>query len=272
MKIINVGKENSTFQEIQALKNNRLKRSKKKQFFVEGVQNIKNAIDNNWQIDCFIISDYAKLSNWAKGTINSLNIKCYQFSPELMAKISDKEDVSEIVAIVNIKKQEFDLNGLKNNPLFVLLDRPAKKGNFGTIIRSCDAFDVDQLLYMGHGVDIYDPKVVTASMGSFFRVPFKFLESGQEFESYIKLLKEKFSSLQVVATSLQGSTNISRVDFNKPTLLLIGNETDGLSKFLNEHSDILAKIDMREGIDSLNVACATSIFLYEIDRQRNIIN
>ena len=76
----------------------------------------------------------------------------------------------------------------------------------------------------------------------------------------------------MVATSLQGSTNISRVDFNKPTLLLIGNETDGLSRFLNEHSDILAKIDMRKGIDSLNVACATSIFLYEIDRQRNIIN
>ena len=70
MKILNIGKENSTFQEILALKENRTKRIQEKKFFVEGVQNIKDAISNNWKIINFIYSDYDLLSDWAKGVLN----------------------------------------------------------------------------------------------------------------------------------------------------------------------------------------------------------
>ena len=66
-----------------------------------GVQNIKDALDNGWEIDAFIFHSYDKLSNWAKSVLNNAK-RCYQFSSNLMAKLSDKEDTSELLAIVNM--------------------------------------------------------------------------------------------------------------------------------------------------------------------------
>lgn len=265
MKTLYIGKENATFQEICALKENRTKRIQQKRFFVEGVQNIKDAISNKWKIINFIYSDYDKLSDWAKGVLH-LADKNFCLTENLMQKLSDKDDVSELLAIVEMKAQ---INvKLSKNPVIVLLDRPSKKGNFGTIIRSCDALYVEQIYFTGHAVDIYDHNVITSSMGSFFKVPFKFLGSNQEYEELIIRFKKEYEDFQVVATSLQADTLIQNCDFNKPTLLLIGNEAKGLSKFYTESATQLVKIDMNTGIDSLNVACATTACLYEISRQR----
>ncbi|MBQ8749593.1 MAG: RNA methyltransferase [Clostridia bacterium] len=266
MNIIKVGKENATYQEIVALKENRTKRFSSKKFFVEGVQNIKDAISNNWEIDAFIFESYDKLSNWAKGVLGYAK-RTFELSPNLMSKLSDKEDTSELLAIVKMKEQDLNIKNLKN-PLFVLIDRPSKKGNLGTILRSADALFVNQIFYCGHGVDIYDHNVITSSMGSFFKVPFKFISSNEEFENIMERIRKEYKDFQIVGTSLQGSKQIEECDFTKPTLLLVGNEANGLSKYLNEKADVLTKIEISENIDSLNVACATSIFLYEINRQR----
>lgn len=266
MKIIKIGKENATFQEILAIKENRTKRYSCKKFFVEGVQNIKDAISNDWKINSFIFSDFNSLSSWAKSVLGKADF-CYEILPALMQKLSDKDDMSEILAIVEMKEQVYNFDNLKN-PLFILFDRPSKKGNLGTIIRSADALFVDQIFFTGHAVDIYDHNVITTSMGSFFKVPFKFLNSNQEFEDLISNLKLNYKDFQIIATSLQTNNLIEKCDFTKPTLLLVGNEAKGLSKFYIDKADKLVKIDMRDNIDSLNVACATSICLYEINRQR----
>jgi len=266
MKITKIGKENATFQEIYALKENRTKRFSSKKFFVEGVQNIKDAISNNWKIRSFIFSDFNSLSNWAKGVLKNAEV-CYEIAPNLMDKLSDKEETSELLAIIEMKEQSYNIEG-KENPLFLLFDRPSKKGNLGTIIRSSDALFVDQIFFTGHSVDIYDHNVITTSMGSFFKVPFKFLESNEAFVKLVEKLKNNYPKLQIVATSLQTDNSLSKCDFKVPTLLLIGNEAKGLSKFYIDKADKLVKIDMNDNIDSLNVACATSICLYEINRQR----
>ena len=75
-------------------------------------------------------------------------------------------------------------------------------------------------------------------------------------------------NFKVVATSLQTENLVQNYNFKNPVLILVGNETDGLNKFYNEQADDFVKIDMRDGIDSLNVACATTAVLYEINRQR----
>lgn len=267
MKILNIGKENSTFQEILALKENRTKRIQEKKFFVEGVQNIKDAISNNWKIVNFIYSDYDLLSDWAKGILN-LSEQNICLTEDLMKKLSDKDDTSELLAIIEMKKQE-DVK-LSKNPLIILFDRPSKKGNLGTIIRSCDALYVEQIYFTGHSVDIYDHNVITTSMGSFFKVPFKFISSNKEYEELLNRLNENYKDFQIVATSLQAETMVQECDFKKPTLLLVGNEAKGLSKNYVASATPLVKISMREGIDSLNVACATTACLYEISRQRNL--
>ena len=265
MKKINIGKENATFQQIVALKENRNKRAQTKLFFVEGVQNIKDAISFDWDIEAFIYSNSVVLSDWAKSVLNKANYN-YVLENKLMEKLSDKEDKSELLAIIKMK-ESFEIK-LTENPILVLLDRPSKKGNLGTIIRSCDALNVEQIFYSGHSVDIYDHSVITASMGSFFKLPITFVESNESFVKLANNLKEKYKDLKVVATSLQTNNRVQDYDFTSPVLLLVGNETDGLSRFYNEQADDFVKISMREGIDSLNIACATTTCLYEINRQR----
>lgn len=267
MKVINVGKDNSTFQQIVALKENRNKRAQTKLFFVEGVQNIKNAIAYGWEIEALIYSAEAELSSWAKSILSKASYN-YVLSPALMNRLSDKEDVSEILAIVRMK--QFASVQYSQNPILVLVDRPSKKGNLGTIIRSCDALNVEQIFFSGHSVDIYDHTVITASMGSFFRVPITFVSSNSEFADIVSGLKERYTDLKVVATSLQTENRLQDYDFTSPVLLLVGNETDGLCRFYNESADDFVKISMREGIDSLNIACATTTCLYEINRQRDL--
>jgi len=267
MKIINIGKDNATFQQIMALKENRNKRAQTKLFFVEGVQNIKDALTNNWEIEAFIYSKATKLSDWAKSILNKAEFN-YVLTQELMNKLSDKDEVSEILAIIKMK----DSQKIKysKNPIIVLLDRPSKKGNLGTIFRSCDALNVEHILYSGHSVDIYDHAVITASMGSFFKLPITFISSNNDFIETVANLKTKFPNLKVVASSLQTEHKLQDFDFTCPILLLVGNETDGLCKFYNEQADDFVKISMRDGIDSLNIACATTTCLYEINRQRGV--
>ena len=265
MEKIFIGKDNATYQQICALKDNRTKRTQTGLFFVEGIQNIKDALNNNWEIEAFIYSKTATLSDWAKGVIGKAN-KNYVLEQNLMERLSDKEDTSELLAIIKMKGKPEIVKPA--NPVYVLLDRPSKKGNLGTILRSCDALKVNQVFYSGHAVDIYDHAVITASMGSFFKLPIRFVGSNAEFINLITELKSQYKNLQVVGTSLQTDHLVQRQDFTVPTLLLVGNEAEGLNKFYVENADALVKIDMRDGIDSLNIACATSICLYEITRQR----
>jgi len=266
MKIINVGKDNATYQQIVALKENRNKRAQTKLFFVEGVQNIKDALSFGWGIEAFIYANNVKLSSWAKGILNKADFN-YVLTPDLMKKLSDKDEMSEILAIVKMKSPIVEK--YSKNPIFVLIDRPSKKGNLGTIMRSCDALNVEHIFFSGHGVDIYDHAVITASMGSFFKLPITFIPSNSDFINLVQKLKAKFRDLSVVATSLQTENRLQDYDFKKAVLLLIGNETEGLCKFYNENADDFVKISMRDGIDSLNIACATTTCLYEINRQRN---
>lgn len=267
MKTLRIGKENATFQEIMALKENRTKRQQKRIFFVEGVQNIKEAIANDWSIFALIYCENESLSEWAKGILSLAKFN-YILSRELMAKLSDKSDTSEILALIEMK----DTSTLKaySNPLMVLLDRPSKKGNLGTIIRSCDALNVDHIFIIGHSVDLYDHQVITSTMGSFFKMEISVIKSFEEYNDLVKTFRKKYKNFQVVGTSLQTNEILQKCDFTKPTMLLVGNENSGLSKSLKESADTLVQIKMRNGIDSLNVACATSICLYEISRQRTL--
>lgn len=265
MEKIFIGKENATYQQLLALKENRNKRCQLGLFFVEGVQNIKEAIKNYWEIDAFIYSNESVLSNWAKSVINKAN-KNYILDSKLMKNLSDKEETSELLAIIKIKKYDEIIK--TKCPVYVLIDRPSNKGNLGTIIRSCDALNVDQIFYSGHAVDIFDHNVISASMGSFFKMPITFIDSNLKYEQIIKSLKQTYENFKVFGTSLNANKSIQECDFTHPSMILIGNETSGLCNFYLNVADELVKIKMKENVDSLNIACATTACLYEVSRQR----
>lgn len=262
---------NNIFQHIQVLKTNRTKRNRYGEFVVEGVRNINEAIKNGWQIKSFFCGEGA-LSDWAKELLTSVKTKeNYQFSQELMKELSSKEDTSELMAIVAMKDNVPMQLKLSDNPFFVLFDRPSNKGNLGTMIRSCDALGVDALILTGHGVDLYDPEVVAASMGSFFSLPVVRIAETDVLEKMICELKEKYGEFRMYGSTAHQQKAIYELDLTVPLMLFIGNETKGLSYAYKELCDELCTIPMAESstASSFNVSCAASIMMYEVVRQRN---
>lgn len=264
--MIRVGKRNNIYQRVMVLKTNRYKRNDYQEFFVEGVHNIRLALKYGWQVKHWIAKE-GSLSSWAKEMLATVETEGnYCFSDELMREITERTDGSELTAVFKMRRQTVEPS---ENPFIILFDRPSRKGNLGTILRSADAFGCDGVIVTGHGVDVYDPEVLSASMGSFFAVKTERLDSNREIEERLRGLKARFPGLSLVATAETGSVSIRDYDFTKPTVLLLGNEADGLSRFYLDISDASVRIPMVGEATSFNVANAASIFMYEAFTQRH---
>lgn len=268
---IKIFSENDIFQNLETLGRKREKRNKMKQFIFEGVRNINNALKYGWNIDSFIYSPEKKLSDWALENLKKSNAKHhYEMPIHLLKKLSAKEETSELIATAEIPSDDFQKIPLKDNFLVVVFDRPSSPGNLGTLIRSCDALGVHGLIVTGHAVDLYDPEVIRASTGSFFALPMVRKPSHKELLSWFEKVKEQLGNLQIVGTDEKSHVSLDEYDFTKPTILLVGNETLGLSEAYKQLSDQIVKIPIKGSASSLNVACASSIVLYEVMRQRGI--
>ena len=144
-----------------------------------------------------------------------------------------------------------------------MLDRPTSPGNLGTAIRSCDAFAVDGVVITGHAVDLYDPKVVRATVGSFFAVPVVRLPSQHELLPWLDRLRQKAPDLRIVGTSSSAETSVRDYACEGSRLFVFGNETLGLSAAYRELCDDVVRIPMAGTATSLNVSSALSIVLYQ---------
>lgn len=271
MIIKKITTRNATYQKFEVLKTNRNKRFKYKEFFVEGVRNLNEAVRNNWTIQSFLYTKEVPLSNWAKGMLATVHTEVnYELSMELMKELSNKEDTSELLAIVKMREDSFSQIKLSDNPVLALFDRPSNKGNLGTILRSCDALGVEGLIITGHAVDLYEPDVIVSSMGSFFHVPAIRISDNQSVYEFIDKMKKKYPGFQVVGTTSHKQYTLSDLDLTKPVLFMIGNETEGLCHALKEKADILATIPMSDtsSASSFNVGCAATVMFYEASTQR----
>lgn len=268
MAIQKMSVRNAAFQRFEALQRNREKRTKERLFFVEGVHPIEQAVYAGWEFEALGFAAGRRLSGWATDMRSRAKVKTeYEILPELMAELSNREEACELIALV---RQRTD--GLQRieerageKSLILVFDRPQNPGNLGTVIRSADAFGADGLIVTGHGADFYDPQCVRATIGAIFHLPFATMASAEETVAWAKKLSVSFTT---IGTSARGDALLSEVDMTGPTLLLIGNETFGLSKAWKAASDRLARIPIDGAASSLNVGCAASVCLYEAARQR----
>jgi TrmH family RNA methyltransferase len=152
--------------------------------------------------------------------------------------------------------------------LVVVFDRPASPGNLGSSIRSADALGAQGIIISGHAVDIYDPFVVRGSMGAVFAVPVTTTPSHTGVKEWVEQARARGFDYQVVGSSGKADSLIHQVDFTRPTVLVLGNETVGMSKGYWETCDTTIKIPIGGALSSLNVSCAASIIMYEVVRQR----
>lgn len=267
--VVEILKATDEFQRIETLRRNRHKRYQSRRFFVEGVRNIEQALSHGWQFESLVYSRDRNLSAWALDVISRAKAAvCYRLTQELMDQLSEKDEPSELVAEVRMPADSLERIVLGQRPLITLCDRPANKGNLGSIVRSCDAFGSQGVVVTGHAVDPYDPATIRASMGSFFSVPVVFVPSHETVLAWVEGLRRRWPDLQVVGSSARASVELSACDFTRPTLLLIGNEARGLTQVYKAASNILITIPMVGSASSLNAASAASVMLYEADRQR----
>jgi TrmH family RNA methyltransferase len=263
--------ENSQFRHVEALKRDRRKRRRHREFFVEGVRPINRAVDEGWVMKALLYSGERGLSGWAEEILRRCRGAArLDLTPDLLARLSDKKEPSEILGVVAMPENDPVRVPVEPGLLTVVADRPGSPGNLGALLRSCDVFGVHGLLVTGHACDLYDPLVLRASAGSLFSVPAVRLASRREVWEWLTAARAKLGEVRVVGTSAQAVEPLADFDFGSSTVLVLGNESRGLSAAYREYCDAIVSIPMLGKATSLNVTSAASILLYEIRRRRII--
>ena len=266
---LEVSTANTAFQRIDVLRRNRNKRHRYGEFVVEGVRAINGALAAGWTVRSFAYPRDRQLSRWATDILATSTAESHlSVAPALFDTISEKEDSSELLAVVAMRPDSVERIPTGPGMAVVVVDRPGSPGNLGTLIRSCDAFGVAGVIVTGHGVDLYEPATIRASVGSFFSVPCIALESHREVAEWVGEVRGSYSGLTVVGTSARASSALRDFHWGTEVVLLVGNETNGLSHAYREMCDDIVRIHMRGTATSLNAAVATSIVLYELDTHR----
>ena len=147
-------------------------------------------------------------------------------------------------------------------PLIIALENLQDPGNLGTVIRTAEGAGVTGVVMSDDTVDIFNPKVVRATMGSIFRVPFCYVENLTEWIENVN-----GANAGTYSAHLQG-TSFYDFDYQKPTIFCIGNEGNGLSDALSQATKYKIRIPMMGKVESLNAATAATVLMYEAMRQR----
>ena len=262
---------NARFQQWEALLGNRAKRHRAGQFLVQGVRPITLALRYRWPVRALIFDLDRPLSRWAAETLRASRAPQFGMAGELMAELGEKEAAApELLAVLGMPEDDLDRFAVPGDEAFLglVFDRPTSPGNLGSIIRSADAFGAHGVLVSGHAADPYDPKCVRASTGSLFALPTIRVPSSAEVLEWIAGQREQGRPIRLVGTDEHGEADVSEFDLTGPTLLAIGNETNGLSQAWREACDSLVRVPIGGAASSLNAANAASVILYEAARQR----
>ncbi len=260
---------NARFQQWQALLTNRNKRQRAGEFLVQGVRPISLAVEYGWPVHTLIYDRERTLSQWARELLRKVRTEQIAMAPELLAELGEKnESAPEVIAVVGMLPDDLDRIEVGDGFLGVLFDRPVGPGNIGSVIRSADAFGANGVIVSGHAADVYDPKSVRASTGSLFAVPAVRTPSPREVVDWVEAQRACGRPVVVVGTDERGDCDVFDFDLTRPVLLLLGNETSGLSSAWRALCDHTVSIPMTGAASSLNAANAATAVLYEASRQR----
>lgn len=266
---VRITSRNARFQQWQSLLTNRNKRLRAREFLVQGVRPITVALERGWPVRTLIHSTARPLSRWAEDLLRETRAERVAMDPRLLAELGGKsESAPEVIAVLEMPPDDLSRIGTDGDFLGVLFDRPTSPGNIGTVIRSADAFGADGLIVTGHAADVYDPKSVRASTGSLFALPAVRVPSHREVLRWLEERRAYGPRIAVVGTDESGEADLFDSDLTGPVLLLVGNETAGLSAAWRELCDHTVRIPMAGSASSLNAAGAATAVLYEASRQR----
>jgi RNA methyltransferase, TrmH family len=233
-------------------------------FLIEGYRELLRAVDGEVEIEALFFCEELFLGGNEGALMKRIASIHYSCTEAVFRKISYRDRPDGLLAVARQRHPSLEDFSLSKNPLLVVAEAIEKPGNLGTILRSCDAVGVDGLIVADRCTDIHNPNVVRASVGTLFSVPL--LEA--EGKEVIAWLKKK--GIAIVAATPSAKVNYTDADLSGPLAIAVGTEQYGLSPLWMEQADIQVSLPMRGEADSLNVATATTVLLYEALRQRGL--
>jgi len=262
--VLRVTTRNAAFQQWQALLSNRAKRQRAGEFIIQGVRPITLAIEHDWPVRAMIYDISRPLSRWATDMLAASGARQVAMAPELLGELGEKDSgAPEMVAVAAIPPDDLSRIPQARDLLTVAFDRPTSPGNIGTLIRAADAFGAHGLIVSGHAADPYDPKSVRASTGSLLAMPVVRAASQADVTGWAR-----DRGATIIGTDEKGEADIADIELTGPAVLVIGNETSGLSAAWRQACDVIARIPITGAASSLNAAGAATVVLYEAARQR----
>lgn len=257
----------ATLTEVERLQFDRAHRDASGLFYIEGVRNFVKVIDRNFDIIAIAFSEKLLTAPLARKLVRRSRrsgVSCINLTPEQFRRISYTERASGIGAIV--RQRWYDLQNIspQTGLCWVALETVRSPGNLGTLIRTSEAVGGAGFIFIGKSVDPFDPDVVRASMGSLFNQ---------------KFVRTNFAALRhwmlryhchSIGASPSGMADFHQFKYPDPTLLFLGEERQGLTSQQQDLCQYLVRIPMVGAVDSLNLAVAGSLLMYEVYRSRKI--
>ena len=233
-------------------------------FMAEGLKLVIDALDLGWTIRTFLFSK-AGLGNpiieKTAARTKAAGGLIIEASQKVMESVTRRDNPQMVVGVFEQRWLPIETLQAKGDDVYIALDRVRDPGNLGTIIRTADAVGAKGLILVGDTTDPFSLETVRATMGSIFAMPLYRL-SADAFLQWRKNFKGT-----IIGTHLKGSVDYRTIDYSKgPTILFMGNEQQGLPDNLADSCDTLARIPQAGRADSLNLAVATGVMLYEIRR------
>jgi TrmH family RNA methyltransferase len=245
-------------------------RRRESAFVVQGIQPVWQAVEAGAALETLIVAPDLLRHEGALAMVaaqEAAGQRVARLTAELFGRIADRDGPSGLAAIVSADRLQSDLAGLPAGPdsVFAALHRVGNPGNLGTIIRTASAAGAAGVIMIGAGADPFDPVAVKASMGALFSLPVVSVASAAEFTDWAAA-----RGVTVAATSARGSAGLWEAGLRPPVAILLGSEGAGLPEDLLAAADLRVAIPMTGTAESLNLAVAAGILLYEVRRRTGV--
>jgi RNA methyltransferase, TrmH family len=244
----------------------RKNRRRESAFVVQGIQPVWQAVEAGADIDTLVVAPGLLRHSGARQMVAArerAGVRVARLSDELFGRVADRDAPGGLAAIVRFAPTGLD--GLRVGPgsVFAALHEIGNPGNLGTIVRTVSAAGAAGVITVGPSADPYDPAAVKASMGALFTVPVAAAPTPAQFLAWTAA-----NGVTVVGTSGQAGVACWDADLRPPLALLLGSEGSGLPDELLAAADLSVAIPMTGTAESLNLAVAAGILLYELPRRR----
>jgi len=236
-------------------------------FLIEGYRELLRCVQAKQTIQTLFFCPEFFLGDNERSLMAQTGATLIECSKEVFAKLSYRDRPDGLIAVAPQLHRTLDdlatmLSKKKTAPFLVIAESIEKPGNLGTILRSCDAAGVDGVIVCDPTTDIHNPNVVRSSVGTLFT---QFVVEAKS-EETLRFLKQK--GISIVAATPHAKLTFTKADFTGPLAIAVGTEQIGLTDAWMQKADIQVRIPMFGMADSLNVASATTLVLYEVIRQR----